>query len=354
MRLRKSDPTGNYWYLCDGVSPASPVLSDGYVSFTPGLSEINGAGSRFYLPDAQGHSRGLLDGGQVNTDGYNWDGWGNLVSRIGSNPTGFAWNVSSGYQSDNDSGLKLLGHRYYDSRTGRFISQDPAGDGDNWYAYADNDPIDEVDPDGLFSQGMPSTDQTMSHDLMMGFMGGFEYGGSGFGGAGSVTVTKYTHTWFDVHPNGPGWVHEPGSDAYSQEDITFSMGGAMFAGPQNRGGGRLTPGEADEANRITSAMEEKRREALRKVSELYEDHKGLPGQHPDERRKPSLSRRGHRIRMEKIKARWGNLRTQLLDILDRAGIATEGIEDDISLDFGLFYYDPRLGNYYATRGRGGA
>ena len=76
--------------MCDGVSPASPVLSDGYVSFTPGISEITGAGSRFYLPDAQGHSRGLLDGGQVNTDGYNWDGFGNLVSRFGSNPTAFA------------------------------------------------------------------------------------------------------------------------------------------------------------------------------------------------------------------------------------------------------------------------
>ena len=35
MRLRKNDPSGNYWYLCDGVSPASPVLSDGYISFTP-------------------------------------------------------------------------------------------------------------------------------------------------------------------------------------------------------------------------------------------------------------------------------------------------------------------------------
>lgn len=90
-------------------------------------------------------------GGQIKTDGYNWDAFGNSVSRFGVNPTAFAWNVSSGYQSDGDSGLKLLGHRYYDSRTGRFISQDPAGDGDNWYAYADNDPMDEVDPDGLMS-----------------------------------------------------------------------------------------------------------------------------------------------------------------------------------------------------------
>ena len=149
MRLRKSDPTGSYWYDTDGVSAASPVLTDAYTTVTPGLSETNGLGTRFYLPDAQGHSRGLLDGGQGNPDGYNWDGFGNLVSRFGSNPTGFAWGGGSGYQTDNDSGLKLLGHRYYDTRIGRFITQDPAGDGDNWYAYCGNDPMDATDPEGL-------------------------------------------------------------------------------------------------------------------------------------------------------------------------------------------------------------
>ena len=149
MRLTKSDPTGSYSYLTDGAAPASDVLSDGHTSFTPGLSETNALGSRFYLPDAQGNSRGLLDASQTATDGYNWDAFGSSVSRFGSDPTAFAWNEESGYQSDGDSGLKLLGHRYYDSRTGRFISQDPAGDGGNWYAYADNDPMDEADPEGL-------------------------------------------------------------------------------------------------------------------------------------------------------------------------------------------------------------
>jgi hypothetical protein len=32
---------------------------------------------------------------------------------------------------------------------GRFIQQDPAGDGMNWYAYAGNNPVAWVDPEGL-------------------------------------------------------------------------------------------------------------------------------------------------------------------------------------------------------------
>jgi len=154
LRLTKSDPSGNYAYFTDGTSPASDVLSDNFTTFTPGTSETKGIGngqyaSLFYLPDASGNSRGLLNSTQAATDGYNWDAFGTLMSRNGGNPTGYAWGEGSGYQSDNDTGLKLLGHRYYDARIGRFISQDPAGDGDNWYAYAGNDPVDEVDPDGL-------------------------------------------------------------------------------------------------------------------------------------------------------------------------------------------------------------
>ncbi len=170
MRLTKNDPTGNYAYFTDGLSPASAVLSDNYSTFTPGISEYNALGTRFYLADASGNSRGLLDSTQAATDGYNWDAFGNLVSRFGSNPTMLAWNEASGYQSDSDDGLTLLGHRYYDKRTGRFISQDPSGDGDNWYAYVKNNPTDATDPSGL-SDGLPGS--LGAPDQHYGGLGGY-------------------------------------------------------------------------------------------------------------------------------------------------------------------------------------
>jgi RHS repeat-associated protein len=71
------------------------------------------------------------------------------VSRTGTTPTPFGFVGSGQYQTDNDSGLMLLGHRYYDASVGRFISSDPAKAGDNWYAYCDNNPLSGTDPEGL-------------------------------------------------------------------------------------------------------------------------------------------------------------------------------------------------------------
>ncbi|BCL63154.1 hypothetical protein DGMP_38470 [Desulfomarina profundi] len=46
-------------------------------------------------------------------------------------------------------------HRFYDPDTGRYLSADPIGldGGINLYGYVGNDPVNWVDPEGLFSWG---------------------------------------------------------------------------------------------------------------------------------------------------------------------------------------------------------
>lgn len=61
------------------------------------------------------------------TGTYRYDG--------GGNSSGFAWNYRA---------------RYYDPTTGRFLSEDPAKSGDNFYAYTRNNPITRTDPFGLW------------------------------------------------------------------------------------------------------------------------------------------------------------------------------------------------------------
>ncbi len=86
---------------------------------------------------------------QSATDGILYDAFGMTVSRTGTTPTPFGFVGGAQYQTDSDSGLMLLGNRYYDSSIGRFITQDPIADGDNWYGYVDNNPLGGIDPLGL-------------------------------------------------------------------------------------------------------------------------------------------------------------------------------------------------------------
>ena len=149
--MGKTDSTGSYLYVCDGTTPGSPVLADGHTLYTPGLSENRGGTSIFYSFDRIGNLW-TLDGTTKNQLGYaDFTGFGSGVASAGmSTPLGFRG--GNGCQTDADTGLVLMGHRYYDPRTGRFISQDPAGSGNNWYAYAGNNPVNKTDPSGLMPQ----------------------------------------------------------------------------------------------------------------------------------------------------------------------------------------------------------
>jgi len=57
----------------------------------------------------------------------------------------------AGRRFDDPAGLYYNRHRYYDARSGRFLTRDPLGyvDGLNLYAYAAHNPLDAVDPLGL-------------------------------------------------------------------------------------------------------------------------------------------------------------------------------------------------------------
>ena len=125
------------------------MLKDGAAVYTPGLSERRGTTSKFYHGDALGSTRGITNTSQTVTDSVLYDGFGMVVSRTGTTPTPFGFVGKGQYQTDSDSGLQLLGHRYYDASVGRFISSDSAQAGDNWYAYCDNNHLKSTDSEGL-------------------------------------------------------------------------------------------------------------------------------------------------------------------------------------------------------------
>ena len=114
--------------MTDGSEVASPVLADSAATYTPGISERRGGTTKFYHGDNLGSTRGITNTSQTATDGILYDAFGRVVSRTGTTPTPFGFVGREQYQTHADSGLLLLGHRYYDPYTGRFITQDPIGE----------------------------------------------------------------------------------------------------------------------------------------------------------------------------------------------------------------------------------
>ena len=148
-RTSKTGPGGTRVYKRDGVGVTASVLSDGTNSMVPGISEtIIGGQTKTLHADRMGTMKSMSVAGVI-SDTADFDAFGKLISRTGQSPTQKGFASGFGYQEDGESGFKLLGHRYYDPETGRFLSRDPAQDGRNWYCYCDNNPLKCIDAAGL-------------------------------------------------------------------------------------------------------------------------------------------------------------------------------------------------------------
>ena len=85
--------------------------------------------------------------------------------------------ILAGQYYDQETGLHYNYHRYYDPKSGRYLTPDPIGlaGGINLYAYAYNNPVNLIDPFGLW---------------------GINYGGSLMGMDFSATLYDSNKGWF--------------------------------------------------------------------------------------------------------------------------------------------------------------
>lgn len=148
-RVGKVDSGGTFTFKRSGAGATSLVLSDGAAAYTPCISERRSSATKYYCQDNVGSVSRIVNSSQTTTDTRQFDAFGLLVASSGSTPTPFGFIGTWRYQEDADSGLKLLGHRYYDPSIGRFLMRDPAKHGRNWYSYCANSPTKFLDPSGL-------------------------------------------------------------------------------------------------------------------------------------------------------------------------------------------------------------
>ncbi len=146
-RVSKIENSASNTFVRDGICVTAPVIRDSNAAYTSGVSERRGSVSTFNFSGLKNAELQTSSTG-VATSTKEYDAFGGLVATTGtwSGPFGYAGDY--GYQED-ASGLKLLGHRYYDASTGRFLTRDTAKDGRNWYLYCDGNPITGADPTGL-------------------------------------------------------------------------------------------------------------------------------------------------------------------------------------------------------------
>jgi RHS repeat-associated protein len=135
-------------YHRDGTGVTAPLISDSGATYTPGVSERRNGVSTFQNAGLKDAAKQTDISGNV-TATRKYDAYGMVIGATGTWKGPFGYSGSAGYQED-ETGLQLLGHRYYDSSTGRFITRDPIKDGRNWYSYCENNPINAVDAEGLY------------------------------------------------------------------------------------------------------------------------------------------------------------------------------------------------------------
>lgn len=117
------------------------------------LTRIKGTTVSHYVTDALGSVIGLADDTGVMTT-YSYDPFGNTTVSGEASDNPFQY---TGRENDG-TGLYYYRARYYSPDLQRFISEDPIGlkGGDvNFYAYVGNNPVNWVDPLGLFRGSQP-------------------------------------------------------------------------------------------------------------------------------------------------------------------------------------------------------
>ena len=126
-----------------------------------GVTGIAARNDEVFSSDAHGNTDEGYDG-TTTVRRYIYDAYGNAISDNGEDDNPYRY---CGENYDEETGLYYLRARYYDPRIGRFLTEDPAKDGLNWYVYCGGNPVMFVDPSGLISAVFVSSNMSGQADV---------------------------------------------------------------------------------------------------------------------------------------------------------------------------------------------
>jgi len=124
------------------------------------ISQHRSGATSYYLYDGLGNTRALADSAGTITDTYVYQAYGTQISETGSTPNNYRYVGRYGYYYDYLASAVPLNMRARNLSTtqARFTSTDPSGVVDhdlNLYLYVRNNPVNDIDPSGRFTQAVP-------------------------------------------------------------------------------------------------------------------------------------------------------------------------------------------------------
>jgi len=166
------DPAGNRVAITNGASVMRFVVNPN-AALSQVLMRVKGGVTNYYVYglgllyevtpasgtnrvltyhfDYRGSTVAITDTNGAVTDQISYSPYGGITSRTGTNDTPFLFNGSYGVQTD-ANGLLYMRARFYNTAICRFVNSDPIGmaGGVNWYAFANGNPINDLDPSGNY------------------------------------------------------------------------------------------------------------------------------------------------------------------------------------------------------------
>ena len=155
-RIQKISPSFTSIFVYDGSNLIETLNASGaeVASYTQTrnvdepLAELRSSSADYYEADALGSITSLSNGTGTLVNTYTYDSFGNLTASTGTVRNYFQYTAR---EFDSETNLYFYRARYFDPNSGRFLSEDPAEDDLNLYAYVQNNPLNFVDPLGLYT-----------------------------------------------------------------------------------------------------------------------------------------------------------------------------------------------------------
>ena len=149
LRYRKSNASNFDRYVWDrNGNIIAEMNGEGNLTskYVRGNKLISKNGNEYFGYDGHGSVVNISNESGKSIKSYDYDAFGVELNKDANDTNLFRY---CGEQYDNETDSIYLRARYYSPSLGRFTTEDPAKDGNNWYSYCAGNPVNSWDPSGL-------------------------------------------------------------------------------------------------------------------------------------------------------------------------------------------------------------